>query len=599
MSMVSAENISLFYGQQPLLESLVLTIHAKERLGLIGRNGSGKSTLLKILAKTVMPDSGVVKQAEVFSVLVPQLSHFEPAATVAQVFAQALAQRQSWESWQKEAATNEWVKAAGLSLADHVFNLSGGQQKRLSLASALATEPDILLLDEPTNHLDIQGIQWLEKILQGFQGAFLVVSHDRIFLENVVEDILELDRGQVRRFPGNFSQYQKRKQALLAEEAQQQALFDKFLAQEEAWIRQGVEARRTRNMGRVRRLEALRQERSRRREQQKTATLRLDTAGRSGTQVVVAENIFYQAPDGKVLVENFSTVIQRGNKVGFIGANGCGKTTLLKLLLGELSPTQGRVQLGTQVEIAYLDQMRSALDEEARVFEILQAEGGDFIEVQGQRLHIFAYLGQFLFTPLQARSRVKTLSGGERARLLLAKLFTKPANVLVFDEPTNDLDLETLTVLEDVLQEFSGTVLLVSHDRQFLDNIVTQSLVSLGNGQWREVAGGYSDWLRESALPLPSETVAVTKKSEKVIENANTVRSKTKLSYKESRELAELPQKIAQLEQRQHALEQALLDPKKQANHQELQKITQELEQVISDYEAAFLRWEVLEGKGS
>ncbi len=598
MSMVSAENISLFYGQQPLLDGLFLTIAAKEHLGLIGRNGSGKSTLLKILAKKIMPDNGMVKHADIFLAFVSQVPDFEPTVTVAEVFAQALRQRQGWENWQKEAALDKWLAAAGLSLESKVLNLSGGQQKRLALASALACEPELLFLDEPTNHLDIEGIQWLEKILQGFTGAFLLVSHDRTFLENVVEDILELDRGQVRRFPGNFSQYQQRKQALLSEEAQQNALFDKVLAQEEAWIRQGVEARRTRNMGRVRRLEALRQERANRRDQQKTATLRVDAAVRSGKQVIVAENISYQTADGKVLVANFSTVIQRGNKVGIIGANGCGKTTLLKLLLATLMPTQGRVQLGTQLEIAYLDQMRSALDEEARVFEIVQEEGGDFIEVQGQRLHIFAYLGQFLFTPLQARSRVKTLSGGERARLLLAKLFTKPANVLVFDEPTNDLDLETLTVLEDVLQTFSGTVLLVSHDRQFLDNIVTQSIVSLGNGQWREVAGGYSDWLREDALlPTKENNHHAEKEAKKLSET--TAKAKTKLSYKESRELAELPAKIAALEQRQQQLEAALADPKQQADHQKLHLLSKELQTVVEDWEAAFLRWEALSEKGS
>ncbi|HVL75746.1 MAG TPA: ATP-binding cassette domain-containing protein, partial [Noviherbaspirillum sp.] len=479
--------------------------------------------------------------------------------------------------------------------------LSGGTQKRVALAAALVGEPDVLLLDEPTNHLDFTAILWLEALLREFRGSIVFITHDRSFLDNVATRIVELDRGRLLSYPGNFSAYQKRKAEQLEVEAIENAKFDKVLAQEEVWIRKGVEARRTRNEGRVKRLEELRRMRSARREQQGQVRLEVASGERSGKIVAELENVGKRYGD-KVIVRDFSSIVLRGDKIGLIGPNGAGKTTLLKLILGEEKPDSGTVRQGARLQVAYFDQMRAQLNEEASLVDTI-SPGSDWVEINGQRKHVMSYLGDFLFAPERARSPVKSLSGGERNRLLLARLFAKPANVLVLDEPTNDLDIDTLELLEELLEDYDGTVFLVSHDRMFLDNVVTQVFVAEGAGQWREYIGGYSDWERVKAsapLPRPAAPPAPVAPKGPAAQPAaprESGRSK-KLSYKEQRELESLPDLISQLEAEQKRISEQLADPELyRTRPDEAQKLNQRFAEIDDELMASLEKWEAIEAK--
>jgi len=468
-------------------------------------------------------------------------------------------------------------------------------QRRVMLARALVVEPDLLLLDEPTNHLDIDSIAWLEEFLVGFPGALLFITHDRRFLQRVATRILELDRGRLTDWPGDYANYLRRREERLHAEAQANAHFDRKLAEEEVWIRQGIKARRTRNEGRVRALESMREERRERRELQGSARIRLSESDRSGKLVVEAEGVTHRWGE-KTVIRDFSTLILRGDKIGIIGPNGAGKSTLLKLLLGELEPQQGRIQRGSNLQIAYFDQMRAQLDPEKSVRDNV-AGGSDQVEIEGASRHVLSYLKDFLFTPERARQPVKALSGGERNRLLLAKLFTRPANLLVLDEPTNDLDTETLELLEELLLNYSGTLLLVSHDRALLDNVVTSTLVFEGDGIVRDYVGGYEDWLRQRPRPVepapaPKSSAPATQAAEP---KSKPKRTSDKLSFKETRELAELPGRIESLEQEQSDLHARLADPALyQGDGAEVVTVKARLETVDAELEAAYARWEAL-----
>ncbi|CAM5318674.1 ATP-binding protein Uup OS=Stutzerimonas stutzeri OX=316 GN=uup PE=3 SV=1 [Stutzerimonas stutzeri] len=494
---------------------------------------------------------------------------------------------------------------AGMPAVLRTFCASFGGGGAVLLAQALVSEPDLLLLDEPTNHLDIGAIAWLEEALTGFNGAVLFITHDRAFLQNLATRILELDRGHLIDWNGDYASFLVHKEQQLAAEETANALFDKKLAQEEVWIRQGIKARRTRNEGRVRELKALRVERSQRRERQGKASFQLESADKSGKQVIVAEQVSFAHPGGEPLIRDFSMVVQRGDRIGLLGANGTGKTTLLKLLLGELQPTAGSIEIGTKLEVAYFDQLRHQLELEKTVIDNL-AEGREFITIDGQNRHVLSYLGDFLFSPQRARTPVKALSGGERARLLLAKLFSKPANLLVLDEPTNDLDVETLELLEEVLLGFPGTVLMVSHDRAFLDNVVTSTLVFQGNGEVREYVGGYQDWLRQGGSPRllgvgeAAESRASAQPQSEPVPVAPAVAesapAKKKLSYKLQRELEALPGQIDAAEQAIAALQAQVSDP---AFYQQPAEVTgaalARLEAVQQELDRLLERWAELE----
>jgi ATP-binding cassette subfamily F protein uup len=512
------------------------------------------------------------------------------------------------DGWRLNSRVEQAISRLALDGDARVDALSGGGKKRVALARALVAEPDLLLLDEPTNHLDVDGILWLEDLLRGYQGAVMLITHDRVFLDNVATRILELDRGKLVSFPGRFAAYQERKEFMLNEEALANARADKMLAQEEVWIRKGVEARRTRSVGRVQRLEQLRAARAARRDQLGKVEFKVVRGDASGKLVAELENVskrFVTAAGAKTVVKDFSCRIQRGDKVGLIGANGTGKTTLLRLILGELAADAGKVQLGSKIEVAYFDQFRTQLDPEAPLCEVI-SPGSDYVEIGGSKKHVIGYLEDFLFAPQRARSPVKSLSGGERNRLLLARLFARPANVLVLDEPTNDLDIETLELLEALLQDYSGTVFLVSHDRAFLDNVVTQTIASEGGGQWKEYVGGYSDWLRQrpagGATRFDATGGVVTAPGQKV-GAGDTAKVKPaerkKLSFKEQRELEQLPARIAALEVEQGALQGRLGDPAFYQEPAETQRQAQErLAAVDAEIDAALLRWEALEAKG-
>ena len=579
---LAARDVSVSYGGPPVLDGITVHVHKGERACLLGRNGQGKSTLLKLMAGVLQPDRGVIDRQK--GAKVAMLQQEVPQDLEGEVFP-FVSDGLPWESHHR---IERIIRELGLTEQAQMETLSGGMKRRALLARALAIEPDVLLLDEPTNHLDIEAIGFLESVLQGFSGTLVFVTHDRAFLHKLATCIVELDRGGASRWPGSYQKYLNGKaNADHAEDAETRR-FDKKLAQEETWIRQGIKARRTRNEGRVRALKAMREERRRRRERQGNAHMRAQAAAKSGRLVVEAEDITHRF-DHNVVLEGFSTTIMRGDRIGLIGPNGSGKTTLLRILLGKLEPTSGTIREGTRVEVAYFDQMRDQLDPDKSVVDNL-AQGSDFVDIGDQRKHVIGYLQDFLFTPDRARSPVSTLSGGERNRLLLARLFTQPSNVLVMDEPTNDLDIETLERLEELLEHYTGTVLLVSHDRQFLDSVVTSTLVFEGEGRVGDYVGGYSDWLRQR----PEDAPEVAKKTRKPREKPKRV--KTKLSHKEAEQLASLPGEIEALEVEQKALYDRMADPKFYAGAGQQVTATQErLSDIEDELETAYARWEELE----
>jgi ABC transport system ATP-binding/permease protein len=602
MALISLSKAQLAFGHVALLDHADFSLEAGERVGLIGRNGTGKSSLLRIIAGVFPLDDGLLtKQQNLRIAYVEQEPVIHPDLTVFDAVAEgvhevsgllteydalaaqlggadddALMDRMQQiqlqldvnDGWNLNNRVETTLHRLSLDPSNVISTLSGGMKKRVALARALVAAPDVLILDEPTNHLDFTSILWLEELLRDFKGSVLFITHDRRFLDNVATRIVELDRGRLQSYPGNFSAYQIRKAEQLEIEAVENAKFDKVLAQEEVWIRKGVEARRTRNEGRVRRLESLRLERGSRRDQQGQVKMSLSDAERSGKIVAELTDIC-KSFGSKRIVQNFSATIMRGDKVGLIGMNGAGKTTLLRMILGEDQPDSGEVRQGSRMQIAYFDQMRAQLNDETSLADTI-SPGSDWVEVGGQRKHVMTYLADFLFSPERARSPVKSLSGGERNRLLLARLFARPANVLVLDEPTNDLDIDTLELLEQLLEDFNGTVFLVSHDRAFLDNVVTQVLVAEGEGAWCEYVGGYADWerVRKSspdqkknkieAKPLASVAPAASTTATQPV--ATTSKPK-KLSFKEQRELEELPKLIADLEREQAEIGTKLADP--------------------------------------
>jgi ABC transport system ATP-binding/permease protein len=589
MALITLDHVSIAHGYLPLLNNIVLQVEARERVCIVGRNGTGKSTLLRILAGEQVPDSGFVhKQPDartallvqdaalsidrpVFDVVAEGLgslgdlvtAYHHAAVEVSEKGTPALLEKlgslqhelEEKDGWRLEQRVETILARLELQPEAMVNTLSGGWCRRVLLARALVAQPDLLLLDEPTNHLDIEAIDWLERFMAEYDGTVVFVTHDRAFLQKLATRIVELDRGQLTSWPGDYQTFLRKKEEWLANEALQHEKFDKRLAEEEVWLRQGVKARRTRNEGRVRALMAMREERAARRARIGTARLQVDLADSSGRMVFESEQVS-KSFDGRAVVSNFSTRIIRGDRIGLLGPNGVGKTTLLRLLIGELQPDSGAIRRGANVQVAYYDQQREQLDPERTVFDTI-GDGSETITVNGQSRHVNGYLRDFLFPPERARSPVKALSGGERNRLMLARLFTRPANVLVFDEPTNDLDLETLELLEAQLLEFPGTILLVSHDRSFLDNVVTSTFVFEGNGHVEEYIGGYNDWLRQRAIPtakannLPSRRPAPAADTART-ESAATV--KKKLSYNEQRKYERLPERIEALESEQQQL---------------------------------------------
>ncbi|MFY3140126.1 ATP-binding cassette domain-containing protein [Achromobacter xylosoxidans] len=602
-TLITLTDIQLAYGHHPLLDHADFAIQAGERIGLIGRNGAGKSSLLRLLDGRTVPDDGDIARSSGLRVAtVEQEPELDENATVFDVVSNVDGDH---EDWQRPSRVRAMLEKLGLPADAQIAGLSGGTRKRVALARALVEEPDLLLLDEPTNHLDFDGIAWLEEMLRAWKGAAVIITHDRRFLDSVATRIVELDRGRLLSFPGNFSQWQERKAQWLESERLEQARFDKLLAQEEVWIRKGVEARRTRNEGRVRRLERLRVERAERRERVGDVSLALAEGQRSGKLVAELEHVGKRFGD-KVVVEDYSTTILRGDRIGIIGPNGAGKTTLLKLILGEMQPDSGKTRIGTNVSVAYFDQMRAQLDENATLVDII-SPGSEWVEIGGTRKHVMSYLGDFLFSPARAGSPVRSLSGGERARLLLARLFARPANVLVLDEPTNDLDIETLELLEELLQEYSGTVLLVSHDRAFLNNVVTQTIAYEGNGHWRDYVGGYDEWVAQRPAPAPASSVdddaaKAARAADEAAARAKAAKPKparaAKMNSWELRELEGLPDAIAALEAQQAELAGKLADGSLYRDAPaEVERINAELSRLESELEEKFARWELLEAR--
>ncbi|MDQ6215313.1 ATP-binding cassette domain-containing protein [Achromobacter insolitus] len=599
-TLITLTDIQLAYGHHPLLDHADFAIQAGERIGLIGRNGAGKSSLLRLLDGRTQPDDGDIARSSGLRVAtVEQEPELDENATVFDVVCNVEGDH---EDWQRPSRVRSVLEKLGLPADVQIAGLSGGTRKRVALARALVDEPDLLLLDEPTNHLDFEGIAWLEDMLRAWKGAAVIITHDRRFLDAVATRIVELDRGRLLSFPGNFSQWQERKAQWLESERLEQARFDKLLAQEEVWIRKGVEARRTRNEGRVRRLERLRVERAERRERVGDVSLALAEGQRSGKLVAELDHV-HKAFGDKIVVDDYSTTILRGDRIGIIGPNGAGKTTLLKLILGEMQPDSGTTRLGTNVAVAYFDQMRAQLDENATLVDII-SPGSEWVEIGGARKHVMSYLGDFLFSPARAGSPVRSLSGGERARLLLARLFARPANVLVLDEPTNDLDIETLELLEELLQEYSGTVLLVSHDRAFLNNVVTQTIAYEGDGRWRDYVGGYDEWVAQRPAPAVSTEAAApaARPADDAAARAKAARPKPAKSAKmnswELRELEGLPDAIAALEAQQAELAGKLADGSLYRDAPaEVERINSELAKLESELEERFARWELLEAR--
>jgi ATP-binding cassette subfamily F protein uup len=625
--LITLKNIQLSYGSAPLLDQLDLAIDRGERICLLGRNGAGKSTLMRVILGELTADDGervlassvrlarliqevpVGMAGSVFDVVADGIGQLADKIKAYHLISHQLAETgdeslldklsraqhelEAADGWQLEQRVEMVISRLGLDAEAEFGELSGGLKRRVLLAQALVIEPDLLLLDEPTNHLDIEAIDWMEDFLLNYPGAILFVTHDRAFLRRLATRILELDRGRLTDWPGDYENYLRRKEQRLNAEILANARFDKKLAEEETWIRQGIKARRTRNEGRVRALKAMREERLQRRELTGKAKMQLTSGERSGKLVVEVDKIRYSW-EHKPLICDFSTTILRGDRVGIIGPNGSGKTTLLNLLLGRLQPDSGVVKLGTSLQVAYFDQLRGQLDEERSVQDNI-AGGSDRVEVAGRSKHIIGYLQDFLFTPERARTPVKALSGGERNRLLLAKLFTKPANVLVLDEPTNDLDVETLELLEELLVDYDGTLLLVSHDREFLDNAVTSCLVFEGEGRVVEYVGGYSDWetIRKRRQQIAKSRVPETQP--KPVPDKLKKRTE-KLSYKDQRELDALPQRIEELEAELDGLQSRLGDPDLyRTQGEQLAQLQQEAARLESELEQAYERWESLE----
>lgn len=603
MPLINCKSLSLAFGDVALLDHVELSIDRRERIALIGRNGAGKSSLLRILMGEIAADDGeVVREKGVRLANVPQEPTFgEDDSIESAVTAGAQHTDEHEEDWVAQARSAEIISRLNLNGEQKIATLSGGMKKRVALARALAGAPDLLLLDEPTNHLDFEGITWLEETLKSFDGAILAISHDREFLATFATRIIELDRGVLSSFPGSFAEYQRRKSEMLNAEALANARFDKLLKEEEIWIRKGVEARRTRNEGRVRRLEALRRTRAARREQAGSVRLSLDAGERSGKIVAELEDVSKRFGE-RVIVKNFSAIVQRGDRIGLIGPNGAGKTTLIKLMLGGLAADSGTIKRGTQLQVAYFDQFREALDEDAALADVI-SPGSEFVELgSGEktiRKHVISYLGDFLFPPQRARAKVKSLSGGERNRLLLARLFAKPANVLVLDEPTNDLDIETLELLESMLQEYAGTVILVSHDRVFLDNVVTQVFafegVEQNTGRVQEYVGGYAEWKTQALAGISSQNAVKTPAPASVLPSNQ---KRLKLSFNDARELDGLPAQIASLEQEHQTLTATLADGNIYAQSPtEAQALAKRLDGLTAAIDAAMARWEALESK--
>jgi len=626
MPLITLRDIQLSYGQQPLLDHVNLSIDVGERLCLIGRNGAGKSTLMKVIAEEIQADDGQIEKTQGLSVArleqeVPDDQehsvHFmvaeglgaqgallsEHAELVHHLgdgddkilarFEELSTEIEARGAWQLSQRVDTVLSKLNLDGDMSFAGLSGGMKRRVLLARALVQDPDILLLDEPTNHLDMESIQWLEEFLKNFGTTLVFISHDRAFIRSLATRIIELDRGKLTSWPGSYEKYLSGKQAALDAEERANAEFDKKLSQEEKWIRQGIKARRTRNEGRVRALKAMRDEFSQRRSRTGTASLTIQSSDNSGKIVVEADQISY-AVGGKQIVRDFSVALMRGDRVGILGPNGCGKSTLIRLLLDRLAPDSGTVKQGTQLQVAYFDQLRDTLDEEKSVIDNV-AEGSDVINLNGQSKHVIGYLQDFLFDPARVRQPVKSLSGGERNRLLLAKLFTKPFNLLVLDEPTNDLDAETLELLEEQLINYQGTLLLVSHDREFIDNVVTSTLV-FEHGELNSYVGGYQDWLRQRPEPKREKAVKAAKPAA-VAEKPAPARKK--LSYKDQRELEQLPARIEQLEADLDAVQTRMSDPDfykgEPADISAAQARQSELEQQL---EVAFSRWGELDQQG-
>ncbi|SFU85608.1 ATP-binding cassette domain-containing protein [Halomonas korlensis] len=638
MTLLRLEQLQLAYGNHKLLDGADLVLEKGERLALVGRNGTGKSTLLKLVDGEIQADSGNIWRAPGLKIGV--LAQDLPEAsgkTIFDMVAEGLPEagellseyhhlihdadpdmRRMEQLHSRLEAIDGWsfhqridVVLTRLGLPDDaaMTELSGGWRRRVALARALVADPDLLLLDEPTNHLDLDTIAWLEEQLLAFSGAVLFITHDRAFLSKLATAILELDRGRLGRYPGDYAKYQEQKTHELEVEARENAEFDKKLAQEETWIRQGIKARRTRNEGRVRALEQLRRERSERRDRQGKASLSVDRGERSGKRVVALEHVTQRFGD-EVVIDDISLEIQRGDRIGFIGRNGAGKTTLLKILLGELAPTEGKVSMGTKLQVAYFDQLRAGLELDKTVYDNV-AQGSDRISVGGRDRHVMSYLQDFLFTPERVRQPVKALSGGESNRLLLAKLFTQPANVLVLDEPTNDLDVETLELLEELLLDFDGTLLLVSHDRAFMDNVVTSVLAFEGKGRVREYVGGYSDWVRQGGRLPPAPWDGAARQRVEPVEEApqeptqapapaSPAKKTIKLSYKLQRELDGLPAEIERLEAAVAEFEAQVGDPAfYQQDADSVTATLQALNDTQAELESAMERWIALEAMAS
>ena len=634
MALLSFTDVSLAFGLNPLLDKVSFQLDRGERVCLIGRNGTGKSSLMRLVTGEQAADEGERWFAPGLKIgQLPQELPEAGSATVYEVVAAGLegvgellaeyhslvtgemgdaelarlekvqGQLEAKDGWRLDQLVQTTLTRLGLPEDKRMSELSGGWRRRVLLAQALVSEPDVLLLDEPTNHLDIHTIAWLEDVLLDFRGAVLFITHDRQFLQALATRILELDRGQLIDWQGDYRSFLQHKEQQLEAEATANALFDKKLAQEEVWIRQGIKARRTRNEGRVRALKAMRDERAQRIERQGKASFQLEAGDASGKRVIELDKVSFAWPEQSPLIRELTTNILRGDRIGLIGNNGSGKSTLLKLMLGKLEPTAGSVKHGTKLEVAYFDQLRDQLDLERTVIDNI-SEGRDFIEINGKQRHVISYLGDFLFSPERTRTPVKALSGGERARLLLARLFSKPANVLVLDEPTNDLDVETLELLEEVIDGFDGTVLLVSHDRAFLDNVVTSSLVFEGRGRVREYVGGYADWLRqggkiEMLAEWGADAEAQLAEPEPVVEAptpAEPAPAKVKLSYKLQRELDALPGVLEKLEAELESLQQQVADPDfYQLPHEQTAPVLAELESKQAELDQAIERWAELE----